>query len=372
MRNKIAWITGDYYIDVDLPILPYLIADYDIDWFIVINKSATVNYKPLIESKIDKSKIRIHYLYLNKRVRNPLILFGYFKLIFLLRRASYKLLYFNISGLPYFFPLVTVFLRKRTNIIAIHNVTTPSGAINQNLAEIYVKYLIRNFKNIHVFSDNQKAALLQLSKTKKNILTTPLSMKDFGQPKYTLGKISKITFLFFGYIRDYKRLDILIEAANYVYEERGDLFRIKINGACNNWEKYQKLILYPQIFDLRIESIPNEDIPDLFGQVQYAVFPYQDIAQSGAITVAFNYNVPVIVSDLPSFSEFVIDHETGFLFKSLSVDSLASVMLYILDNHDDIYSFLKDKQKLHIHNTYSSQIISMKYKKYFNTILNSK
>lgn len=43
--------------------------------------------------------------------------------------------------------------------------------------------------------------------------------------------------------------------------------------------------------------------------------PYQDIAQSGAMTVALFYNIPILASELDTFKEFMTGENDGYFFQ---------------------------------------------------------
>lgn len=58
--------------------------------------------------------------------------------------------------------------------------------------------------------------------------------------------------------------------------------------------------------------IDDEEIPELFTKSDYLVLPYEDVAQSGPHMIAYNYNLPVIASDIDGFKERVVDGENGF------------------------------------------------------------
>ena len=45
------------------------------------------------------------------------------------------------------------------------------------------------------------------------------------------------------------------------------------------------------------------------------MLPYQDVAQSGPHMIAYNYNLPVIASDIEGFAERVEDGENSFLVR---------------------------------------------------------
>ena len=182
-------------------------------------------------------------------------------------------------------------------------------------------------------------------------------LKDDGMPNKTKTEDGKIRFLFFGNVVKYKRLDLLIEATNILAKRNISNFQVTIAGKAKNWNDYQVLIEHPELITTRIERIPNEDVADLFAENNYFVMPYQDIAQSGAITVAFNYNIPTIVSDIPQFKEFVEDGVTSLSFKSEDAISLADTMQYAIEHHTEIYNSLRENQKKLVEEKFSETSI---------------
>ncbi len=365
-KKRIVWITADSFIDVDLPILPIISKQYNIKWFVIISKNNSIDYSELIKYRIDEREIEISIVNLKNRIRSPFLAIEFLSLIQRIRKLQADLYYINFTGLPYFMPFWKLKVGAKKTVIAAHNVSTPEGAANQKIADVYNHFVLNAFQNFHVFSKNQ-LHVLSKKKKNKNILYAPLALKDFGVAQKE--KQQLITFLNFGIISEYKRVDVLIEAANKVYEKTNIKFKVIIAGYCKNWSKYSSMIKYPFLFNLKIERIPNEEIPDLFSQSHYFVLPYQDIAQSGALTVAFNYNLPVLASKLKAFEEFIIDKRTGYLFDVASADSLARLMEYLLLNHKDIYSRLQKNQKEFVDTNYSNYSIVEKYISYFNDIM---
>lgn len=367
--KKIAWITPDYFIDVDLPIIDRLNSNFNINWLIIIHNSASIDYEKFILKNItSKNKINITFHYLKYRSSSPKTIIALHKII--KEAKSYKpdLYYLSYSGMPYGICLYKLLLPIKKCVIACHNVTTPKGATSEKIASFYTDWWLSSFKNIQVFSKGQYTALTN-KYSNKNILMAPLAIKDYGEPEKIYDKINTkpIRFLFFGNIVEYKRLDILIEAANLL-SQRTTNFKVRIAGVCNNWSKYQEMIKESSHFELQITRIPNEQVANLFADSHYFVMPYQDIAQSGAITVAFRYNLPTIVSDIEQFREFVVPDVTGLTFQSENAKDLAEKMLYVINNHYRIYEKLCSSQKEYVEKELSIDSIVMKYTKYLNSI----
>ena len=364
MKN-IQWLTSDCFIDVDLPILTELCKYYNITWYIVLGVNNSIDYTKLVNSRCNGLKIKIHYVKLKYRMSNPLIIKEYFYLVKKTQKSDALTVYYNISGMPYLFTCLYPFINKNKTIIAMHNVETPKGASHYRIAKIY-NYITKTlYKNFQVFSISQ-LNLLKKTYPNKNILYAPLALKNFGNS--TKSKSNILTFLFFGYIREYKRVDVLIEAAQKVYNKTKINFKVCIAGSCSNWSIYEKLIVNPEHFDLKIYNIPNEEIPDLFTSAHYFVMPYQGIAQSGAMSVALHYNIPIIASNLPAFHEFMIDNKTGYFIDVANIESLSIVMEKIVKGESINYDELCKNEFDFVKRILSIEAITENYIKYINNL----
>ena len=128
-------------------------------------------------------------------------------------------------------------------------------------------------------------------------------------------------FLFFGFIQDYKRLDLFINAAKQI-----DNARFIIAGACKEWEKYKKIIGQMDNLQCDIHFLNNDEIRSYFQEADYLVLPYDESTQSGPLLIAYNYNIPVIASDIELFKTMVCDEQNGFLFEKGNLGSLIKIL----------------------------------------------
>ena len=198
-----------------------------------------------------------------------------------------------------------------------------------------------------------------------------LPLKNFG--KSAKSKPSDfVRFLSFGHIIYQKNIDLLIDAGNILYERGLRNFRISINGTCDNWNFYKDKIKYPEIFECNPSFISNEELLDLFASSHYAVFPYRRVSQSGVLKVAFNYNLPVVVSNIGSFKEEIVEGVNGFFFEVGNANSLADVLEHLLKLSPDNYAELCNGMEAFISENYSNEKSAKSYMDFFQQIINKK
>ena len=361
--KKIAWITPSAYMDTDYYIVPLLCKYYHIDWFILYKDN--VPYEKELNKLYGMDNLAINLYEQASRQRSLKTALSDFKLFWHIKKKKYDIVYAGMFGFPYFHVLSALILNRNKVVIAAHNVNTPKGAVNYWPAKVYAKYVLSVFKNFQTFSESQRKLLLRMYPHKK-VLMAPFLLKDYGTPTNKKSKL--ITFLSFGNIREYKRIDVLINAAQNSFEKTKKLFKVIIAGNCDNWGKYQSLIRYPQLFDLRIGRVENDDIPNLFGESHYFVTPYQDIAQSGSVVVGINYECPIIASNLEAFREYIKDGETGYLIKPADVNALTTVMVDILETNNVNYEKMRNRVRKIKETDFNTQTIIDKYVEFFDSL----
>ncbi len=134
--------------------------------------------------------------------------------------------------------------------------------------------------------------------------------------------------LFFGFIRDYKGLDLLLEA---FADERLRAFPVKLLIAGEFYVdpgKYQAIIrknyLEPFI-ELRTDFIPNAEVHKYFCAADLVVQPYKDATQSGITQVAYHFNKPMITTNVGGLSEMVPHNRVGYIVEP-AVQPLAGAL----------------------------------------------
>ena len=124
----------------------------------------------------------------------------------------------------------------------------------------------------------------------------------------------KKNILFFGLIREYKGLDILIKAFEMLPT---DEYQLIIAGEpYGSFDKYQKLIdRLPQEkkVHMSLKYIKDSEVKDYFSAADVAVLPYRSATQSGISSVAYHFEVPMIVTDVGGLKETIGDRGTGLV-----------------------------------------------------------
>ncbi len=139
----------------------------------------------------------------------------------------------------------------------------------------------------------------------------------------------KKNILFFGLIRTYKGLDILLEAFGRLPED----YQLIIAG-----EPYGSFGRYQDIIDripgrerifMDLKYIKDSEVTDYFSASDVAVLPYRSATQSGISSVSYHFEVPMIVTDVGGLKEAIGDRGTGLVAPEVTPEAiLAEIQKY--------------------------------------------
>ncbi len=122
--------------------------------------------------------------------------------------------------------------------------------------------------------------------------------------------------LFFGFIRDYKGLDILISAMSRKAIRDNRIKLIVAGEFYTDAKPYLDQIKKERVEDLIILSndfIPDSEVYKYFSACDLVVQPYKSATQSGVTQIAYHFNKPMIITNVGGLEEFVPDGEVGFV-----------------------------------------------------------
>jgi glycosyltransferase involved in cell wall biosynthesis len=136
-------------------------------------------------------------------------------------------------------------------------------------------------------------------------------------------------FLFFGYVRKYKGVDILIDAFAKLADKHPDLRLIVAGEFYDNPKEYEDLIKAHGLEDkikLVNEFVPNEEVARYFRVCEMVVLPYRSGTQSGILNMAYGFQKPVVITDVGGLVETVDDGKTGVIVRQPTPDGVAEGM----------------------------------------------
>jgi glycosyltransferase involved in cell wall biosynthesis len=332
------------------------------------------NYKLLYPSilfpgttQFDKSKEQVFNVP-NERVVNSINPFNWIKAAGVLKRENADLIVFDWWH-PFFglcHGVISFLIKKkyRNKILFITEnvVSHEANPIDKLLTRIGLKFASKFL----ALSGIVEKEVEQYSKGKK-VYRSELPVYDcYKQSETTDVKKIKSEFgfeedslvlLFFGYVRKYKGLDILIEAFPKILSANLKAKLLIVGEFYDDPKEYLELIKKLGIEDkvkLINQFVPNEDVAKYYQNADVVILPYRSATQSGILNVAYGFYKPVIVTDVGGLSEFVDEGKTGFVVKPNSPDAIA----------EGVNKFLESRAKT----DFTSHILERNRKNSFNQL----
>lgn len=222
-----------------------------------------------------------------------------------------------------------------------------------NRATLRVQYRLSN--HIFVHTEKMKTELLHdFGITEESVTVIPfginnavpvtfLTVRD-AKRKLGLAQNEK-AILFFGRIKRYKGLDVLVSAFRQLADRHPD-YRLIIAGRAHDSEEYWESIRASMTDEVKsgrivVEAryIPDEDTETYFKAADVLVLPYREIFQSGVMFLSHSFGLPVLASDVGSLKDEIVEGETGFVFQPENPVALADAIERYFSS--DLYSNLE-------------------------------
>jgi D-inositol-3-phosphate glycosyltransferase len=123
--------------------------------------------------------------------------------------------------------------------------------------------------------------------------------------------------LFFGFIREYKGLDLLLEALTQKKLKQFANLKLIIAGEFySNEEKYLNLIKKYNLENkiiLRTDYIPEDQVNLFFCASDLITQPYKAATQSGVTQISYHFHKPMLVTNVGGLPEIVEDQKCGYV-----------------------------------------------------------
>ncbi|MCQ2345672.1 MAG: glycosyltransferase [Paludibacteraceae bacterium] len=156
---------------------------------------------------------------------------------------------------------------------------------------------------------------------------------------------SRKYLLFFGLVRAYKGLDLLLDAMALLPEKP---YLLVAGEFYEDEEKYRNQIQRLQLTDfviLRNEFIPDADLRKYFGAADLVVQPYKSATQSGVTQVAFHFEKPMLVTNVGGLGEIVHHGCMGYAVQPDPASIAEALRDYFENNRQsDFVDYLRNEK----------------------------
>lgn len=192
--------------------------------------------------------------------------------------------------------------------------------------DVLIRYFIRSADGFVAMSESVRKDCLHFISKKhpKQVALYPHPLYDhFGalmdeteaRKQLGLPETGKI-LLFFGFIRDYKGLDLLLRAYADARLQNEQVHLVVAGEFYNNSEKYYALekelgLKQPVIW--RTEFILDEQVRVYFSAADLIVQPYKTATQSGVTQIAYHFRKPMLVTNVGGLAEIVPNGKVGYV-----------------------------------------------------------
>lgn len=143
--------------------------------------------------------------------------------------------------------------------------------------------------------------------------------------------------LFFGLIRDYKGLDLLLKSLTELPAYLSDIKLIVAGEFYSNQTFYSNLITELNI-NSRVkifpEFIPDNKVAVFFSAADVVVQPYKHATQSGITQIAYHFNKPMIVTRVGGLAEIVPNEKVGFVVSPQPTDLANAITRFYVENRE--------------------------------------
>jgi glycosyltransferase involved in cell wall biosynthesis len=230
---------------------------------------------------------------------------------------------------------------KKTKRIAILDNVIPHE--RRFFDDAFNRFFLNKNDGFIVMSEQvQKDLLFYLPKAKHILIPHPI-YNHFGEKisknealqKLGISEcINKKVLLFFGIIRDYKGLDILLNTIQFLDESYILLIAGEVYGS---FEKYENIIKDKKL-DKKVKLynryIDDSEVTNFFSAADVCVLPYRSATQSGITNISYHFEVPVISTNVGGLAETISHGRTGLIAEEVNEKSL----LKQIKNFYEIYN----------------------------------
>ena len=231
-------------------------------------------------------------------------------------------------------------------------------------------YTINNADIIRAVSSSTEAQVRKINKS-KDIVRFPawVDFDDFKDIQLNRNKTNFFQILFIGSVTDRKKPHLIVEALNLIKKDNIELLIVGPTPNLKYLETLKNLISDYSLDDnvKFFGLVDRERVKSFYSEINLMILPS---VSEGLARVIFESQVtacPVLVTDAPGMGDIVIEGQTGFIFESNNIESLASKINQVEENYDEAVHIGRNARDF-ILNNYSAENFKFSFKKIFDTV----
>jgi glycosyltransferase involved in cell wall biosynthesis len=270
-----------------------------------------------------------HSYVINRTSNHPLSLSNVLlqcKLIKFLRQLKPDLIHFNNQ---IYFNHFYLFLWRKRVLISIHDPFPHSGeesGASRTSAKIYKRLNCLLIRHHLLYNDIMcKEYALDRKIDQNRISTSSLGPYDYFSQTKPSSHLQASDFLFFGRIKKYKGVDLLLDAFAQVVKKHPQA-TLTIAGSGSFWFDLSEYEIPEHNLRVVNRFIPTAELAGFIRNCKIVVCPYRDATQSGVVMTAYAFHKPVIVTDVGALPLVVEDGMTGYVVEANNTKALADSM----------------------------------------------
>ncbi|MFI0357209.1 glycosyltransferase family 4 protein [Actinomadura sp. 9N407] len=212
---------------------------------------------------------------------------------------------------------------SRTRVVALCHNVLPHERKPYDVP--LMKRLLRKADGVLVHSEQQATLARGLTSRPVRVAEMPAHLPTSASAPASDGKRHD-RLLFFGMVRPYKGLDVLLRALAGGPEGVSLTVAGEFWGGVDETRALIRELGLDERVDLRPGYVPASDVPELFGAADALVLPYRTATASQNVWMAYEYGVPVIATRVGGFAEQVQDGVNGLVCDPDDVGSLTDAL----------------------------------------------
>jgi glycosyltransferase involved in cell wall biosynthesis len=261
--------------------------------------------------------------------------------------------------LPLMGPCLGTILRmvkknKHTKIVCIADNIVPHEKRKGD--RVFTKYFLKPIDEVVVMSEKVMADLKSFDAAKPVQLVQHPLYDNFGEKiskedaRRNIGiETQKKIILFFGFIRKYKGLDLLLDALALIKDTANNNFKVLIAGEFYEDrkpfdEQVAKLGLQDMLI-LKTDFIPDSEVRNYFCAADMVIQPYRNATQSGVTPLAYHFELPMIVTNVGGLPSLVPDGKVGLIAEPNATSIANKIVEFFTKDEQLFITHLKEEKQ---------------------------